>query len=198
MKVKKQKASSITNNIFTSAIQTASKEINDDELLDIIKLETVDVIKLKFKVLTLLAEKKKWMHRFRKSYSEELGAFLDSDYAKHIKFVVATFEGKEVGFLRIVDWQGRFAKFTHEPAANISEGYVKPAYQGQGVLRAMIIHAINACNAISLSLNNDRAAKYGCYYRTLGFTHQRKISTTDCSRLYLTTWEPFVTGLLGS
>lgn len=196
MKVKSQKPSSTNDNIFTSLIQASTEGINFTKPLNIIKLETVDVTKLQFKEVSLLAEKQKWMKRFRKSYSGGVTPESDSDYAKKVKFIVATFEGSEVGFLRIVNWKARFSKFTNQPATNISEGYVKPAYQGQGVLREMIKHAIAKYNAVSLTISNDRIVKYGRYYATLGFTHMRSLGTTDCSRLYLDSWVPFVNALL--
>lgn len=178
------------------AFAATSTQLTDGEL-ETPTSNLIDVEKLQYKELTNLTDKKKWMHRFRKAYSEELTPDVETDYSDGVKFVVALFDGKEVGFLRIVDWQDRFSEFTDEQASNISEGYVKSAYQGQGVLRAMIKHALKECCAKSLSLSNDRVAMHGRYYATLGFTHQRNVGTTDCSRLYLTTWEPFVNALLG-
>ena len=83
------------------------------------------------------------------------------------------------------------------PATNISAGYVKPTYQGQGVLREMIKHAVLKCNAVSLTISNDRVVKHASYYRDFGFTEHRFMHNSDCSRLYLESWAPYVNELLG-
>jgi GNAT superfamily N-acetyltransferase len=202
MKVKKQKNSicAINKRAAPPFHQKAIAVRNGNQVenaLDILKLETIDVEKLEYRVLTKLAEKKKWMLRFRKAYREDLLPENESQFGDGVKFIVASIDGREVGFLRLIDVKHRFVKFTEMEVRLISDGYVKPAYQSQGVLRAMIKNAVQAESAMSLTLDNDRIAKYARYYAALGFTHQRYVAGTNCSRLYLKEWEPIVTALLG-
>lgn len=202
MKVKKQKNSICAVNkravspFHQKAI--AVRNVNQDEnTLNILKLETFDTEKLEYRVLTKLAEKKKWQQRFRKAYSEEMLPDADTHYGENIKFIVASADGRDVGFLRLADVSHRFSSITDMPAWNICDGYVKPAYQSQGVLRAMVKNVVQQHNAKSLTISTERWEKRHRYYATLGFTHRRYVYGTDCSRLYLAEWQPIVTAILG-
>lgn len=176
-----------------STVFSQKQEINN---LEILKLETIDTNKLDYRVLTKLAEKKKWQHRFRKAYQEEMGPDIDAHYSENIKFIVASEDGRDVGFLRLSDTSFRFSSITNIAAWNICEGYVKPAYQSQGVLRAMIKNAVQQHNVKSMTISTERSIKHNRYYAELGFTHRRYIGDSNCSRLYLTEWAPLVITLL--
>lgn len=202
MKVKKQKNSicAINKRAVPPFHQKpiSVRNVNQVEnTLNILKLETIDTSNLEYRVLTKLAEKKKWQQRFRKAYREEMLPDADTHYGENIKFVVASDGGRDVGFLRLADFTPRFKTITDLPAWHICDGYVKPAYQSQGVLQAMIKNAKKEHSAKSLTIDNDRLAKHARYYAAMGFTHQRYVAGTDCSRVYLTEWEPIVTALLG-
>jgi GNAT superfamily N-acetyltransferase len=200
MKVKNQKNSICAINkravppFHQKAI--AVRNVNQVEnTLNILKLETIDTQKLEYRVLTKLAEKKKWQQRFRKAYREEMLPDADTHYGENIKFIVASVDGRDVGFLRLADVSFRFSSVTDLAAWNICDGYVKPAYQSQGVLHAMITNAVKQHNAKSLTIENERLDKHRRYYSTLGFTHQRYVYGTDCSRLFLAEWQPILTAI---
>jgi GNAT superfamily N-acetyltransferase len=200
MKVKKQKTSICAINkravppFHQKAI--AVRNVNKVEnTLDILKLETIDTEKLEYRVLTKLAEKKKWQQRFRKAYREEMLPDADTHYGENIKFIVASADGRDVGFLRLADVSFRFSSVTDLAAWNICDGYVKPAYQSQGVLRAMLENAVMQHNAKSLTIENERLDKHRRYYSMLGFMHQRYVYGTECSRIYLAEWQPILTAI---
>lgn len=203
MKVKKQKNSvcAINQRAVPPFHQKAIAVRNANQVentLDILKLEKIDTTKLEYRELTKLAEKKKWFQRFRKAYSGGMMPVSDTHYGDDVKFVVASAGSCDVGFLRLADFTHRFKAFTDMPAWHICDGYVKTAYRSQGVLEAMIKNATQELNAKSLIIENDRLDKHAGYYAALGFTHQFYIAGTDCSRVYLTEWEPVITALLES
>lgn len=175
-------------------ITTDSYQTQDDDL-NILKIETINVNELEFRVTDKLAEKQKWMRRFRKAYKGRLTPDTDLFYGDHIKFVIASVGDKEVGFLRLADRTVVFAKVTDEPAWNIADGYVKPAYQGQGVLRAMIKNAVQNLSAKSLTILEHLMYSHSKYYTSLGFTYALRIEG-DCMRLYHTSWIPIIQAAL--
>jgi GNAT superfamily N-acetyltransferase len=202
MKVKKQKNNICAVNkravppFHQKAIDV--RNVNQVEnTLNILKLETIDTAKLEYRVLTKLAEKKKWQQRFRKAYREPMLPDLDTHYGENIKFIVASADGRDVGFLRLADVSFRFSSLTDLAAWNICDGYVKPAYQSQGVLGAMVKNAVQQHSAKSLTIDTDRFLIYRRYYARLGFTHHRYVGNTNCSRIYLTSWEPIITAIIG-
>jgi GNAT superfamily N-acetyltransferase len=175
-------------------ITTNSYQDQHDDL-NILKIETINVDELDFRVADNLAEKQKWMNRFRKAYKGRLRPDTDFFYKENIKFVIASVGDKEVGFLRLADRTHVFAKVTDEPAWNIADGYVKPAYQGQGVLRAMIKNAVKNLSAKSLTILEHLMYCHSKYYTTLDFTYPLRIEG-DCMRLYQTSWIPIIEAAL--
>jgi GNAT superfamily N-acetyltransferase len=170
---------------------TGKAQIQNDEL-NIIKIKTINVDQLEFRFAVKLAEKKKWMDRFRKAYRGLLHPLSLALFEPVNKYLIASIDGTDVGFLRIVDHQEGFASVTDKPIWNISDGYVKPAYQSQGILRAMIQHAIAKCHAKSLTLANERFEKCEPYYNALGFSVVAYDENIRCYLLYLAEWEVFL------
>ncbi len=149
----------------------------------------VDLNNLHYKELTLLAEKMKWMKRFCKAYRGLLSAETDRLYTENSKFIVACYGTHEIGFLRLTDQTGVFSAFTKEECWDITDGYIKPAYKGLGVLRTFIEHAVANEHAKSVTLAYEVAAKHADYYKALGFTVVANIFEVNCVRLFLTNWE---------
>lgn len=176
--------------LFPSVLASGSSksQVQSDEL-NIIKIETINLDALEFRFAVKLAEKQKWMDRFRKAYRGLLHPLSMALFEPANQYLIASVDGNDVGFLRIVDHQEGFASVTDKPIWNISDGYVKPAYQSQGVLRAMIQHAIAECNVKSLTLANERFEKCQLYYNALGFNVVAYDDATRCYQLYLAEWE---------
>ena len=145
-------------------------ESNKDDL-NIIKIETIDLKRIEYKIETKMAEKRKWEHRFCKSYAGGTKPDNDGMYDDNNKFIVAVCDGKELGYIRLLNHT--IFDFPHADSHlwNISCGYVKPAYRSQGILRALIESAINHHEAGSITINPARYLKFNSYYTTLGFIH---------------------------
>lgn len=179
--------------LFPSVFEsdTSKTELQNDEL-NIIKIETINVDTLEFRFAEKLAEKKKWLERFRKAYRGLLHPMSMGLFDSYNKYLIASTGGIDVGFLRLADYQFEFASVTDKPIWNISDGYVKPAYQSQGVLRAMIEYSVKECHAKSLTLTHERFNKVAPYYKALGFTVVGYDRETRCYRLYLPECEEYL------
>ena len=70
--------------------------------LNIIKLQTLDFEKLTTKNLSTYAVKNKWFEGFRKSYCGSLGN-TSNNAINFMTFIIASYKGKDVGFLGLVD-----------------------------------------------------------------------------------------------
>jgi len=168
-----------------------TRPVDKSSDLHILKIETVNIADLKFNVVHKFAEKMKWMRRFDKAYtgflSRDVFARLDM-----ITFVVAVHEQKEVGFLALTDTTSAFDKYTKCLSYDISIGYVKPAYQSQGILQAMIENSVANHHAVSITIAQERFEEHSAYYLNLGFVVSAYIQDARCFRLYLKRWEPFL------
>lgn len=91
-------------------------------------------------------------------------------YAGGVRFLVARQDGRELGFLRITDKTPLFDDLVPCPVWEASEGYVKPAYRQQGVLREMLRIASEHHDVRLLLLERDRFYAKRSYYETLGFS----------------------------
>ena len=171
-----------------------SHTLSSFDELDILKLQTIDTSSLKFKVLDKMADKQKWFDRFRKAYTGCL-TLVTSNTFNHITFIVASHGDKEVGFLGLVDETNHFAGVSTQKAFDISFGYVKPAYQSQGILRAMINYVVANHHAKSLTISYERFDYCHPYYVALGFDVFSYMEATKCFRLFLTEMEPLLASM---
>ena len=169
----------------SSETQTEFFETISFDELDIIKLHTIDIAKLDYKILKTYADKKKWFERFRKSYR---GSLSNASFSaiNSMTFIVASHKGKDVGFLGLVDESENFAQVSFDAAYDITLGYVKPAYQSQGVLREMINFAIANHHAKSVTIAYERFDAYRTYYFSMGFTMVSYMEEANCFRIFLT------------
>lgn len=125
---------------------------------------------MNIKEIHLISEKTKWLEQFRKGYSggctKELpkGAFNESA----CKFLVAYENGKEMGFIRIVAADKFGPKFKGD--WELSEAYIKPPYRSNGVLRELLMYAMDFYNVKIVHLTEDRFSNNYSYYHSLGFT----------------------------
>jgi N-acetylglutamate synthase-like GNAT family acetyltransferase len=153
------------------------------------EIAPIDLENLQYKELTLLAEKKKWINRFMKAYPGLLAAETNYLYTDKSKFIVACYGTHEIGFLRLTDDADVFSPFTNEESWDITDVYIKPAYQGLGVLQVIIQHVITNEHAKSVTLAYEVAEQHASYYKMMGFTVVANIFEINCVRLFLTDWE---------
>jgi hypothetical protein len=142
---------------------------------------------MEFKELLLLAEKQKWMQRFRKAYSD--GCKDDSPlfYGENVKFIVAIENDVELGFIRLVDKTYRFDPVTTHPVWSASDAFVKIKYRSMGVLRKLFLYTMENHFVGVCYLTRARYEKLKSYYESLGFT--RVSNTTSGEMVWLFTEE---------
>ena len=117
-----------------------------------------------------LADKKKWMERFRRAYSGELESESDKFYKNNVIFLVATEKEKELGFIRINDKTSFFSQYTSKLVWNLTDGYVKPPYRNKGVLKELIKYSIKHHDVKMMFIETTRFLANQPYYSELGFT----------------------------
>lgn len=135
--------------------------------------------------LTKLSEKMKWLERFQKSYSGGQAKTSDSFFDSHCKFLVAKANGKELGYIRIIDRSSELMKFGAKNTWSVSEAYVKPCYRNQGVFRSMLKIVICEYNTKLIKIETERLAANDHYYRTLGFDHAFTVQNGELAIAYL-------------
>jgi len=108
------------------------------------------------KKLDKLAEKKKWMERFRRAYSGELEPESHNFYTDNVIFLVAQEDGKQLGFIRINDKTYRFSQYTSKHVWNLTDGYVKPPYRNNGVLKELIKYSVNTHDVRMMFIETSR------------------------------------------
>ena len=122
------------------------------------------------KQIDKLADKMKWQRRFCAAYRGGLSAWSDKLFDPVAKFYVAVDDGKELGYIRMLNCGDDFARYSNEVVESISEGYVKPAYRKNGVLRGMITIAVRDHNVKLLYIETERLLQLQSYYSSLGFS----------------------------
>lgn len=132
-----------------------------------------------------LAEKMKWLERFQKSYSGGQAKTSSKFFSGNCKFLVAKAEGKELGYIRIIDRTSELSKFGATDAWSVSEAYVKPAYRNQGVLRKMLKVVISDYKTKLIKIETDRFEANYSYYETLGFKHAFTVQNGELAIAYL-------------
>lgn len=125
---------------------------------------------MNIKEIHLISEKNKWFDQFRKGYSGGCSKKMSSRCFNESfsRFLVATENGKEMGFIRIVSADDIGPGFNG--VWELAEAYVKPPYRGNGVLRELLIHSIDFYNVKMVNLTEDRFSNNYSYYHSLGFT----------------------------
>jgi len=130
---------------------------------------------VKLKQIGKLAEKLKWMDRFRKSYSGGLLPISLKMCSDTVKFLVAVDGDAELGFMRMYPTD-EFACYTNEAVWIIGEAYVKPPFRGKGVLREMIDLVVRDHYVKGLHIETSRFKAHISYYVALNFT---EVCATD-------------------
>lgn len=134
---------------------------------------------MNIKEIHLMSEKTKWFEQFRKGYSGGCSKKMNPiSYNENFsRFLVATENGKEMGFIRIVSAEDMGPGFNG--VWELAEAYVKPPYRSNGVLRELLIHSIDFYNVKMVNLTEDRFSKNYSYYHSLGFT--AFVSNGECT-----------------
>ena len=135
--------------------------------------------------VTRLAEKMKWLDRFQKSYSGGQTKTNNKFFGNGCKFLVAKSNGKELGYIRIIDRSSELRKFGATDTWSVSEAYVKPAYRNKGVLRKMLKVVISDYNTKLIKIETERFETNYSYYETLGFKKAFAVQNGELAIAYL-------------
>ena len=155
-----KKKNVITEHEFDIGQVLAQQPANDD---------SYDSSKIRLKKIEQIAEKMKWMERFRKAYKNGLNKN-PNIYNEIATFYVAIdAENNEVGFMRLIDYSSIYKPYTDEVVINLSEAYVKPKYRHQNILKKMIINATDELNLKMIFIDRVTYLVNLHYYLSLGF-----------------------------
>lgn len=125
---------------------------------------------MNIKEIHKMSEKDKWFDQFRKAYTggcvKKMGSTAYDE--NRSRFLVAVENGKEMGFVRLTSAVSLNSSFSG--VWELSEAYIKPPYRGNGVLRDLLIHAIDFYNVQMVHITQDRYEDNLQYYHSLGFT----------------------------
>ena len=153
---------------------------NDSFFLDT-TLENISLIdSLEVIEVTKAAEKIKWINRFLKSYSGNINKKLNFEMIDKTRTFVATFQGKELGYTRVIDMTELFFDFYGKPVSRIAETYVKPTYRGQGVCTALRRYVRKNEHAQAMRIETYRFINNKKYFENEGFFYGYSISESMC------------------
>jgi hypothetical protein len=155
-----KKKNVITEHEFDIGQVLAQQPANDD---------SYDSSKIRLKKIEQIAEKKKWMERFRKAYKNGLNKNADIYNEIATFYVAIDTENNEVGFMRLIDYSSVYKPYTDEVVFNLSEAYVKPKYRHQNILKKMIINATDELNLKMIFIDRVTYLVNLHYYLSLGF-----------------------------
>ena len=155
-----KKKNVITEHEFDIGQVLAQQPANDD---------SYDSSKIRLKKIEQIAEKKKWMERFRKAYKNGLNKNPDIYNEIATFYVAIDAENNEVGFMRLIDYSSIYKPYTDEVVINLSEAYVKPKYRHQNILKKMIINATDELNLKMIFIDRVTYLVNLHYYLSLGF-----------------------------
>lgn len=123
---------------------------------------------IQIREITKSAEKLKWMDRFLRSYSGSTGK-VSLKYLDKSRVFLAIYNGKEAGYIRIGNYSKNFADICTEEVWGVNEGYVKPAYRGNGILTALRSFAVQNHKVKVMRIETSRYLKLADYYQEQGF-----------------------------
>ena len=106
---------SIFSTLNGKSFPPSANTIRKSSLIDLIEIKEV----------TKLAEIIKWIDRFYKGYSGDVNKINYCDLID-TKIFVATYQGKELGYTRVIDVTNAFSDFFGDKVSRIAESYVKP------------------------------------------------------------------------
>ena len=141
------------------------------------KICLIDSIEVK--EVTKLAEIIKWIDRFCKSYTGDVNKVNYCDLID-TKIFVATYQGKELGYTRVIDMTKSFSEFSGDKVSRIAESYVKPLYRNQGVVTALHRYAVKHEHVKIMRIETYRFFKKKAYFESEGFFYAYSISDEMC------------------
>ena len=115
-------------------------------------------------------EKKKWIHRFYKTYYGDLVKNNTFVFGSSSHYLVAKRCGAELGYLRFIE-NPRFVKIQKEKVFSISEIYVKSAYRNKKIAEKLIRSCVQDHRVQLIYLAQNRVQNNMDYFHDLGFTH---------------------------
>jgi ribosomal protein S18 acetylase RimI-like enzyme len=121
--------------------------------------------------ITLMAEKQKWLQRFRKNYAGSVRSNNPSRiYREELsRFFVAKSDDAEVGFIQLTNYSHWLKSSTQPNFWSAGMAYVKPPYRQKGVLRYMLTECIEKHQVGAAYMESERLITNSDYYRSLGF-----------------------------
>ena len=134
---------------------------------------------IEIKEVTKLVEKIKWIDRFLKSYTGHKQK-INNDGLLLTKIFVATYQGKELGYTRVVDMTEDFSAMYEDKVSRITESYVKPPYRNQGVVTALRRYAVKHEHVRALRIETYRFLRNKAYFEAEGFFFAYSISDEMC------------------
>jgi hypothetical protein len=137
---------------------------------------------LEIKEITKLADKVKWNERFYKSYSGGKERVSVEKIAT-CKVFIAIYKGKEAGYIRICNYKKVFSKFSNGEVWGINEGYVKPAYRGNGILTTLRSYVVKNHNVKVMRIESDRYFRLKDYFAEQGFVYGYAIEEGELSAI---------------
>jgi len=129
--------------------------------------------------ITNVKEKRKWMEYFIKAYSGPLLKLQPHMFGKFCKFFVASIDGKDAGFIRIVNCTNDWSKYYCGEVYSATDAYVKMPYRGNGILLQLLEYVIEHYNVLSVRMQTERLERYSRYYASLGFTNAWTVCDGD-------------------
>ena len=141
------------------------------------KLSLIDSIEIK--QVSKLAEIIKWIDRFYKSYTGNVNKINYCDLIGE-KIFVATYQGKELGYTRVIDITNSFSEFYGNKVSRIAESYVKPLYRNQGVVTALHRYAVEHENVRTMRIETYRFVSNRIYFENEGFYFAYSLSEKMC------------------
>ena len=149
-------------------------------------------------------QKRYWMKVYKDSYRgnrHEVGDFVITTHLKNVsdpqlygedvRFVKASIDGVDVGFIRINDKSYGFNNEQIPIVWNVTDGYTKAEYRNRGTLRKLIKFSIAKLNVKMCYMERQRYEVNKSYYESLDFTFSTTSSNGLMSWLFLEEMKPF-------
>lgn len=124
------------------------------------------------------ATKEKWMHMWQLEINGDTDEDHENLYKDNSRYFSAIEEGKEVGFIRLLNKTEKFTRYCDEEVWDIDSFLVLPEHRSKGVCRKMIKLVIAEYPVKMMHMSDWMFVENIDYYGSLGFTFG-KIQRSD-------------------
>lgn len=118
-----------------------------------------------------IQEKRKWLECFLAEYKGGKRSLKTEMWGKDTRFFVACQQGKQLGFIRLIDYSAVFCNIYSGAVWGAADAFVKKAYRSRGVLWTLLNYVITNCDVKIARLDCDRIVSNSHYYKSLGFNN---------------------------